>query len=188
MRTLLLFLLLTVAASAQSVNVQTPGNLAATRDLACFAPDEMKPVFTPADLAPAAIDCIANDRMDEALFLFGTMLGYAAFDGQRVTDRTAGAARGALAMRIGQASKSGDATLYAKWQSTLEQAQKRGSPLSAAQCDLHRRLGPPDYRPDYMIAHGLQAMTNPEAEPMKAEYDPDATWKAVLTRFLACKG
>ena len=188
MRTLLALLLLTTAAAAQTTVVETPGNLQATRALGCFAPAEMKPLYTPADITPATIDCIAKGRINDALFLFGTMLGYAAFDGQRVTDPTAGQARGALAMQIGQAALAGDPALFAKWQATLQAAQAGGSPLTAEQCALHRRLGPPDYRPDYMIAHGIRALTQPDAEPLKTDFDADATWKEVLTAFLKCEG
>lgn len=174
-------------AFAQTTNIETPGNLQATRDLGCIAPDAMKPQYTPADIAPAIVACAQAERPDDALFLFGTMIGYAAFDAQRVTDQTAGQARAVLAMQVGNTLKNGDPKVFAAWEKTLTGAVSKGSPLTPDQCDLLARLGPPDYRPDYMIAHGIKAATGDGGEPLKAGFDAQAAWPTVLTQVLRCE-
>ena len=183
-----LALALTIVASTSlaQTNVQTPGNLQATRDLPCLAPDELKAAHTPADLAPAIVRCAQGGRPEDGLFLFATMIGFAAFDGQRVTDPTAAQARDALSMQVGSTLKNGDPAVFAGWSRTMNAALQKGSPLTPAQCDLLARLGPPNYRPDYMIAHGMKAVAGSDEPPLKADFDADATWKSVLTNFLRC--
>lgn len=182
---LLAVLVMLTPANAQT-NIETPGNLQATRDLGCIAPAEFKPQYTPADLAPAIVACAQAGRTEDALFLFATMIGYAAFDGQRVTDETAAQARSVLSIQVGQTLKNGDADVFAAWEKTLRTALDKGSPLTPEQCALHRELGPPDYRPDYMIAHGIKAVTGSDEPPLKSDFDAAATWDAVLTNFLRC--
>ena len=186
MRTLLALLLFTAPAWAQTTNIETPGNLQATRDLPCLAPAEMKAEYTPADLAPAIIKCARGGRPEDGLFLFATMIGFAAFDGQRVTDETAAQARSALSIQVGNTLKNGDPAVFAEWSKTMNGAMQKGSPLTPEQCDLLARVGPPDYRPDYMIAHGIKAVTGSDEPALRDDFDAGATWKTVLTQFLRC--
>lgn len=186
MRTLLALLLFTAPAWAQTTNIETPGNLQATRDLPCLAPAEMKAEYTPADLAPAIIKCARGGRPEDGLFLFATMIGFAAFDGQRVTDPTAAQARDALSIQVGQTLKNGDPTVFGEWSRVMNTAMQQGSPLTPDQCALLAKVGPPDYRPDYMIAHGMKAATGSDEPALKEDFDAAATWKTVMTQFLRC--
>ena len=56
-----------------------------------------------------------------------------------------------------------------------------------ALCAKLRDLGPPEYWPTYMLAHGLGTLIGEQEEPQVREIDRSAGWKKALT-FTKCPG
>lgn len=170
--------------SAQQVlNFRTEGSLEATHELGCLPAEEVKASYTPADLLPAFAACVTQERYDEATFLFAAASAYGAFDRARVADKTAHQASSVLIL---QASEPLEAAKKQKWQDSLQPTFAPG-PAQDRICGGLRKLGKPDYDPQYMIRHGMSAFTGNAGDPqLIGGFEPDATWEKVLSEFMSC--
>ena len=153
------FLIILAGAVASSVSAKTirvghPDNLIRTHDLDCISLEQVMNDHTPADLSAAVVRCARRGKFDQATQLFFVYSVYGYFDQNRVRDRSARSAVGALNQLI---SQSLTRRQKRKFQAATERTQDRSGPLFKETCAIMRRLGPPDYVPLYMLAHGLDA-------------------------------
>src|SRR5262245_40774695 len=79
-----------------SVAYETPGNLTSEKPLGCAPLADVTSEHTPADLYPAMVKCMAEDRVPEAIDLYAIAYTYVMFDIERVTDVSAHQAKPAL--------------------------------------------------------------------------------------------
>jgi len=182
---LLALLLAPVAGQTQVVDHQAPGNVQATKALPCTALKDVTVDDTPADLMAGIPRCIRDGRTADAADLF-TMAGvFAHFDGQRVADRTAhgayGALKGNLVAEFDQLGK-GQLTAFTL---ALQERMSHADDYQKTLCVLARRLGPPRYTPTYMLSHGMSAFTGKDTG-LVPEFDADAAWKTTQKDYLKC--
>ena len=134
-------------------NYQTSGNLEVSHKLGCIGLDEVKTDYTPADLFPAALQCMKTDRFDDAFAIYAVAGVYGRFDSLRVSDGTAHQAVDVIQMTVfGDLNESHRKNLMAAGSKQLD------SPSSKQDfCRRLLQLGPPSYYPRYMIQHGMGA-------------------------------
>lgn len=162
-------------------NFEAKDNLVVTNKLKCITLDEMKATYTPADIYPAAADCIANGRYQDASQLYMLAGAYSSFDMLRVADVSAHQAKTVLIL---EAMATIDAAKKEAWHAEFKTFVS-GDGL-AQSCVVIRRIGPPSYYPTYMIQHGMSAIVTPGSSPLVEPFDASAAWKTTLSTYLRC--
>jgi hypothetical protein len=164
--------------------LETVGNLAPTHQLDCIAVEEIHNDDTPADLHTGVRRCFAAGRFEEAVRLTIVAGAYARFDAERVADVSARDAGQMLAHGSGQTLTPAQRSLF----TAAAEPYRTDSTERRSLCAAVERLGPPNYVPDYMIRHGLQAMLQPAslAHPLVDGFDTAAAWNMVRSTYLHC--
>jgi hypothetical protein len=172
-----------VADEARLTNIEAKGNFEPLNDLGCVRPDKLRNTYTPADLYRSNAECIKLADYDSAVYSSALAGVYARYDTMRVADSTAHQAQSVLPM---------------KYLASLAEEQKKAftSRLSAvagsagklaALCADIRKIGPPDYRPTYMIQHGMSAFLVGKTEnSLVPNFDGAASWEKSLNSYLHC--
>jgi hypothetical protein len=178
----MLLLLGAATASAGPVtNYTTPGNLKATHALGCIGLKDVRNAYTPPDLMNAYTACIAAKRYDDATMVWTVAGTYAFFDALRVPDASAHDAFQVLMLE-----HRPDADDSARLRDALAKYRaSNGRGASPALCADIARLGAPNYRPDYMIAHGMSAFVG-GAGDTPAGFDARKGWRDTLDEYLHC--
>lgn len=169
------------------INIETAGNLQVTHKLKCLKPEDIKSKYTPADLMPAVVDCIDQERYDDGLFVFLIASLYGSFDKQRVKDISAHQAISALIAKhiqfLDTPNKKKYNQLTMKFFEEVQDNQKN-SVLENRLCDIVVNLRRPTYFPIYMIYHGMDAFMedfNPKSELIE-EKNTEEVWREVLRK------
>jgi hypothetical protein len=177
---LLATLLASLPASAQVTSFETEGNLKPTHDLACIAMDEIRNVYTPADLMAAHVKCRDAGQFENAFVLLLVAGTYARFDTLRVSDQTAHDA-----FLVLEANSQPDEKAGAGVKAAADPYLSPGSEKMRAFCTAIKRLGPPDYYPAYMVRHGMGAFFG-AGGGLVVNFDAKAGWKTSLDSWLHC--
>ena len=179
----LVLLATTLCAKAQVTSYENPDSLRAENPLECVSATEVAASSSAADVAAGAEDCTENGRFDEAAALLLVSSAFVDFDTRRVADESAHSARHALfASTFSNQSERDMQSLFGALDSF-----DPNSPEHQRICEHLRDVGPPIYFPKYMIAHGLQAATDPEAPPLIEPFDSARAWEDSLTGFIGCR-
>lgn len=148
------FLGLERGATAQIVEIVHPDNLARTHQLGCIKTEDVTNSHTPADLSRAIERCAVRGKYDQAIQLFFVYSVYGYFDQRRMKDRTAASAISVLNSEIFE-------NLNKRQRDGIQMAVKKmqdpSGSLFKGTCAATERLGPPNYVPYYMLAHGMKA-------------------------------
>ncbi len=171
-------------AQNQMVNIEVPGNLAATQNPGCIAIAQAGPELTPPDLQKGALECAAAKDWDgmRDLFLLGQVR--AAFDTRRVADQTAHQAVPALALQFNKALSP---KARAEFEAAFGRFGGTGSPAHDAFCTTLWAMDPPDYTLTYMTAHGMDAVMGRKSIPVEP-FAPTKAWDETLRGYLKCSG
>ena len=169
------------AANPQINAIETEGNLKPAHNLDCIAIGQVKNVYTPADLIAAYARCTRAERYDDAMVLMLIAGTYSAFDIQRVADNTAHDAYQAMMANIPPDEKT-----MAAMQQEFARYKAQGSPQMAKFCVDIKRLGPPNYYPGYMIAHGMGAVIGGGGNGLVANFDAHKAWKESIDKYMHC--
>lgn len=155
------------------------------QDLGCVGPAGLNNKNTPMSLDVALAKCIATKQFGKAVFITELSLAYARFDALRVADKTAhGVTTQVLPLLLAQVPKSN----VKKYAEHLKEVSHRTSRLKRNCTALHR-IGPPDYYPQYMIAHGMQMFTGFDtAHGLVSNFDANLAWSKVLENYMHCPG
>ena len=137
--------------------------------------------LNPADLASGILECYKNDDVAKALDMFWVMRIRAFFDAKRVNDESAGAAMGMLQTEL--FGITGEDFLI-KMQNLLDQDSET---FFNRLCSTMKTLGPPDYYPEYMILHGMNAFLGVEGDGLKPDFKIDLEWNKIIKNDLDCK-
>jgi hypothetical protein len=169
--------------AAEITNVEAQGNLQSLNDIGCAHPDALRNIFTPADLYRGVAECIKQKDYDSAVFISALAGVYGVYDGMRVSDFTARDAPTVLLMKnFDPLSEEQKNTFMQKLSSTAGNQDSLDKLCSAI-----RSIGPPNYRPTYMIQHGMAAFTGGSAsDGVSPDFDSDAAWKKSLNSYLHC--
>ncbi len=137
----------------------------------------------PGELYLSAAQCVEQDRLDDAAFLFGLAGSEGRFDTRRVADTTAHQAANFMglifAKHVGEASS---ARLSGHMRTKFDDVRAR-----QAFCRQLKTLPPPSYHPQYMLGHGMQAFTSAGAkEALIALPDAPKTWASAVNEYMDC--
>jgi hypothetical protein len=165
------------------VHLETPGNLQSNHAVGCIAISAASNEYTPADLYHGVGICLRDGEFKDAAELHALASSYGIFDTMRVSDRTAHQAILGLQMLTFQAFSPAE-----KEQFSREAKRLVHDPEQLARvCREIRTLGPPNYRPDYMIQHGMAAFRGHQAnDGIVVGFDPGPAWDKTLTGVLHC--
>jgi len=169
--------------NGRMTNLRAEGSLASTQTIGCIHIEDAKNTYTPADIYKGSGECISQEKYDLAVDLNALAGVYARFDAERITDKTAGQANSALIMKtfstLPQDKKSKFAEIMKRTANNPESLNKL--------CVSIRKIGMPNYYPNYMILHGIKAFTgNPHEGALVENFDSSAAWKKTLSGYLHC--
>lgn len=156
---------------------------------ACVQLDSIDNSHTPIELYSSLNDCVQNNRDADAIGLFILAGMDTSFDSVRVADKTAGQARVILIMALfGQMPPD----VHTRFETAMKVFID--NPIHhASLCEQVKKVGPPQYFPAYMVNHGLGVMQSALSNqapptPLKADFNPAATWRELITSYLNCDG
>ncbi|MEM9840905.1 MAG: hypothetical protein AAF830_17375 [Pseudomonadota bacterium] len=190
-----LFLSLGTSAIAQSQSTSSmhPDSLAKTHILGCIPLEEVSNVHTPADLSGAVVRCAKRGRFEQAIQLFFVYSAYGYYDQARMLDHSAGSAIGALNSEMFQNMSAQQREGMGK---AAEKLQDRSGSFFNDTCELVGKIGPPNYVPLYMAAHGLKAfkfvgdeiefLTRLELSKLIKHVDAERLWDESLHEVNRC--
>ena len=161
---------------------ETPGNLQSNYKLDCIPASAAKNVYTPADLYKAVRKCVDAEKYADGVFLYALAGVYGRFDALRVVDKTAHQAILALQMReLWDTPEPNKDRMQEKWLNAVTD-KKQHDEL----CSKISLIGPPNYRPDYMIQHGMDAFNGIQGDGLVGNFDDKAGWGKALDTYLHC--
>lgn len=178
---------ITVQSSGNSkitvTNYEAPGNLASTNEVGCANSSTLSNKFTPADLYRGVNTCLKDDNYRDGVFLFALAGVYGRFDTFRVKDKTAHQAITVLMMNtLGSLDKTKSEFI----KSELKKVSGNPNKLQEM-CTEIKRIGVPNYHPQYMIQHGMNAFTGGNSNSgLVDSFDANAAWVKALDSYLHC--
>lgn len=139
--------------------------------------------FSPLELYFSAGYCLEQNRLDEAVFLFGTAGSEGRFDTHRVPDTTAHQIVNFMSVMFMQhVGNEAYARFMAHMRQQLDDPKARN-----AFCDRLKQLPPPTYHPQYMINHGMAAFTpTGSQQPLNLQDDPRRDWQESVNAYMDC--
>ncbi|MGH1465992.1 MAG: hypothetical protein ACRBBQ_11590 [Cognatishimia sp.] len=180
---ILALVLSVTSVSAQIVNFETTGNLAATHDIGCIPLSQVAPHYSPADLFKGIEKCHRKRDYDKAaeLMLMAQLRGE--FDKKRVKDKSAHQAVAVLSLNM--ANQGGK-----RWErgigKAFESFGRTGSERHTAFCKVAARSGPPTHSPSYMVQHGLKAFMGNQGTGLVKGFRAQKAWADAMKSYLRC--
>jgi hypothetical protein len=172
-----------VTQNGKVTNLTMAGQLAAKNPVGCVPLEQLDNTRTPPDLYLGVSACIQKDDYPAAAALFALAGIESRFDAARVSDKSAGQAGQVLIMTTfdGLAQDKRD-----KFGKTVGDLAAHPEAM-ANTCGAIRKIGHPDYYPEYMVLHGIHAFTAKAGDAtMEANFDAQTTWDSLLTTYLNC--
>lgn len=180
--------LLLVALGPESAHAQSMKNDFASVSCAPLGADTSRQ--TPIDLYRLVAACAIAARYDIAVDAFATAGTYGKFDMARVSDESSYGILGAmknLALDVIPPPNR------AQFQRAAGQAFNDKTEHESI-CERMRKTGPPSYRPDYMLNHGLGAVleasgaSSPAATgALRTNFAQEEAWKQALAGYFSCQ-
>ena len=165
--------------SPKVTNFKMKGSLQSHHDIGCAKIKKLTTKITPADMFKGVTQCINSGKYKKAAQLHFLARHYGAFDGQRVSDRTARGAVTVLQMNTYKMVPKDKISLL------QEQLKKLSSPEAKEKksfCAAIHKLGHPSYHPDYMVLHGLAAFSEAKTAALKSDFNAEQSWAAILEK------
>lgn len=174
----------TSAFAAEITNYSTPGNLASTHVVRCESISSLSNKHTPADTFRGMSKCLADKNYETAVELYAFSKIYSGIDARRVTDSTA---RQAVIVLLMEATSKLSKEELKAFGSVAKERLTEGSQSLKEICTKILAIGAPDYRPDYMIQHGMGAFGgNGPSDGVNPAIDVAAELKEGLNKGLHC--
>jgi hypothetical protein len=162
-------------------NYDVAGAAKVNRNIRCIAPDKLTNKLTPAELYPVHEKCITVDDYKEATLIYALAGVYVEFDKLRVADETAHDAGELVRSQSNFIPTPEQAVAAMK---AISEASNDPQAVRAT-CAQIKKIGPPNYFPDYMFAYGLEAL-NGKPKRLVTPFDAAAAWKSSLDSYLHC--
>ncbi|MFC7048952.1 tetratricopeptide repeat protein [Emcibacter nanhaiensis] len=147
--------------------------------LGCVSIDELSSRDIPPTIYAAAAACAQQGNYEQAANLRLLAEAYSIFDAQRVADKTAVAGIDVLQMDMMAALSPEVVREFTDYSKKIGW----GSDEHRAFCSSLTLIGPPGYTPRYLVLFGLQAIRDPEADGLVANFDANATWQTIVTHY-----
>ena len=172
-----------VTQTGKVTNMTIAGQLAAKNPLGCVPLNSLGNTRTPPDIYLGVSACIHLDDYRAAAALFALAGIESRFDAARVLDKSAGQAGQVLIVTTfdGLAQDKRD-----KFEKTVGELAADPNAMTDI-CRKIRKIGSPDYYPEYMVLHGIHAFTAKAGDAtMEPNFDAAATWNTLLMKYLNC--
>ncbi|RUO56830.1 hypothetical protein [Pseudidiomarina homiensis] len=162
------------------LNLESERNLESPQPLACVQLSEVTAKHNPVDLIAGVAQCIEQENYLQAADLYTVAMTYGFYDTLRVSDQTAHQAL--MVVRMNAFTKAQQSELV-KLQEAI--ATRIEAPEL---CGQLQSLGAPQYHPDYMIKHGMEAFSAMPEEKggLIADFDGPAAWQHALQTVPKC--
>ena len=172
-----------VTQNGKVTNMTVAGQLAAKNPLSCVPLNSLDNTRTPPDLYLGVTACIQKDDYRTAAALFALAGIESRFDAARVLDKSAGQAGQVLIMNTFNGMPQDKRDKFGK---TVGELAADPNAMTDT-CRTIRKIGFPNYYPEYMVLHGINAFTaKPGDSTLTAAFDAPATWDSLLTAYLNC--
>jgi hypothetical protein len=151
---------------------------------ACPDPKWMSNRIDPLQLSDVVRSCVDRERYDRAVFYYALMGLYGRIDISRVIDKSAHQAAAVLmTSTVRNLTAAQKSSFQASLQATLQDSAKQSEMCSGA-----KRIGPPDYYPDYMIRHGMRGFIDPDwkSNPQVKMVDIEGIWRGLMATYMHC--
>jgi hypothetical protein len=172
-----------VTQNGKVTNMTIAGQLAAKNPVGCVPLYSLDNSRTPPDIYLGVSACILKDDYQAGAALFALAGIESRFDAARVLDKSAGQAGQVLIMT----------TFGGLEQQKRDQFEKTVGALAAdpaamtGTCAAIRKIGHPNYYPEYMVLHGINGFTAKAGDAtMEPNFDAQTTWNSLLTTYLNC--
>ncbi len=157
-------------------------NDALPREFGCLSQSELTNDMHPSELARIVRACADEQRYDDAVQVYYTYSSYGLYDQQRVRDESAHVVLGELAQWMFAFL---DRTTMTGIRASIAKMRDPSNPFFRATCIGIQTLGPPDYRPGYMIRYGLMPRKSDE-DWKNATFNSKAAWTKAVEEINRC--
>ncbi|MEP5153971.1 hypothetical protein [Planktotalea sp.] len=172
--------LLIAQISAPWLNPHTEETL--PRDFGCLSQSELRNDMHPSELARIVRACAEDQRYDDAIQVYYTYSSYGLFDQQRVRDESAHVVLPELSQWMFAFL---DRPTMTGVRASIDKMRDPKHPFFVETCGNIFALGPPDYRPGYMIRYGM--IPRKSANDWQHEvFDTDAAWHKAVVEINKC--
>jgi hypothetical protein len=169
-----------VTTNAEIRNFEAKGNLESRNPVACVDINGISNKNTPADIFIGFEKCLGISNYQNSSELYLAALAYGLFDSKRVEDKTAHQAISVLRLKYLNGLNN-DTTKNFKLE--LKKTTENISTI----CNSLKKLGAPDYYPNYMIKHGMGAfLGNKSRDGLVSDFDSSKAWEDVLKNYVKC--
>jgi hypothetical protein len=180
---------LATVAHAQPQKYQISEQLKSKQVFPCIKIDSATNKYSPPLLYIFMNSCVKEGKYANAVYFFALAGTYSFYDTKRVADITAHQAHTAILQEFFAAlNKSQLDRLFKELNKTLRDKNKL-----PVVCSKIKSIGAPDYYPEYMINHGLRAVTGQNkadseqpANELIANFDAKVAWEKSLDGYLHC--
>jgi len=150
--------------------------------MGCITLAELRPTDAPPRLARSVRSCVADGRYEDAIRVFLAYSSYGIFDQQRVSDESGHAALVELHLWIFSGYPK---PVMEELRSVIAKVRDRDSDFFKRICANLARVGPPDYRPTYLIERGMQPRKT-DADWLVEGFDVATAWRKSLVEINGC--
>lgn len=162
------------------LNLESERNLESPVRLNCVSLSDVTAQHNPVDLINGVAQCIEQERYAQAADLYTMAMTYGYYDTLRVSDQTAHQAL--MVTRMNAFAEAEQADLMALQDAIAVRLEAQEL------CQQLTGLGAPQYHPDYMIQHGMEAFSAMPEEKggLVAAFDAQAAWQYALQTVPKC--
>ncbi len=157
-------------------------NDAVPRDFGCLTQAEVSNDMHPSELARIVRACAQAKRYDDAIQVYYTYSSYGLFDQQRVRDESAHVVLGELAQWM---FSFFDRETMTGLRASIDKMRDHESAFFRATCAKLQSLGPPSYRPGYMIRYGIVPRKSDD-DWQHETFDSTAAWRKAVVEINDC--
>lgn len=158
-----------------------PDYLTSHEAIQCLNSEQLTNSQTPVTLYPSLQRCIAEEKNEQAVYLYFLASAYGYYDAQRVADSSSHAAIPAIQKHSIWKLPEAIQVQFEQQLGTFIATPER----FAEACQFVRDIGKPDYHPTYMIEHGVMKLQ--KGNGLDAGFDDDASWENVIQSQLRCQ-
>ena len=152
------------------------------REFGCITQDVLRNDMHPSELARIVRACAAEQRYDDAVQVYYTYSAYGLFDQQRVRDESAHVVLAELSQWMFAFL---DRTTMTGIRASIDKLRDVAHPFFLDTCTEIEALGPPEYRPSYMIRYGMLPRKS-EGDWQHPDFDAQAAWRKAMSEINHC--
>lgn len=164
-------------ADEKVTNFEAVGNLESKHDVGCIKYIEAKNIYTPADLFKSSAACANKNNVEDAARLFLLARIYGSYDIKRVSDSSAHQGIMVLVQNTFADMGKNANSVEQEINENLIGKDKEFSEF----CRVVKSIGKPNYHPQYMISHGMEAFTDSKGNGLVENFNEDQAWLETLS-------